>query len=252
MNCANHEEVQAVAFCRDCGKPMCKECERPALGSIYCAEHAPVTASVIPELAPVHDYRAFAEMPPPPPPAAEPYASPYTSREPLKQCDVNSHPVLALLLGFIPGVGAVYNGQYAKGLIHAVVFGMLVTIITSGHGSGTLTPLIGILIATWEFYMAFEAYHTASKRRKGIAVEEFSSLMDVQPTHGRFPVGAALLIGLGFVLLLDTTDIIDIEQLSRYWPVGLIVLGVYMLYNRVSGQRASEAANATAKAEARR
>ena len=30
----------------------------------------------------------------------------------------------------------------------------------------------------------------------------------------RFPVGAVLLIGLGFILLLDTTDIISIEDAS--------------------------------------
>jgi hypothetical protein len=263
MNCANHPEVQAVAYCRDCGKPMCADCERPALGSIYCVEHAPVTASVAPELPrlsspepPPRDYRAFAEAappPPPPPPAAESYASPYTSNEPVKpQCDLNAHPALALLLGFIPGVGAIYNGQYAKGLIHAVVFGLLVTVITRTGDNGMLTPLVGILIAVWVFYMAFEAFHTAMKRRKGIAVDELSSLVEVQPSHGRFPVGALLLIGLGFILLLDTTDIINIEQLSRYWPVGLIVLGVYMLYNRVSSQRPASGAETNAKAEARR
>ena len=32
---------------------------------------------------------------------------------------------IALFLGFIPGVGAIYNGQYAKGLVHAVVFGLI-------------------------------------------------------------------------------------------------------------------------------
>ena len=31
-------------------------------------------------------------------------------------------PGLAFFLGWIPGVGAIYNGQYAKGLVHAVAF----------------------------------------------------------------------------------------------------------------------------------
>jgi TM2 domain-containing membrane protein YozV len=255
MNCANHQEIPAVAYCRDCGKPMCAECQHAALGSIYCADHVPVRLAETVELpaTPPRDYRAFAESAPPlppPPPRAETYASPYTAAEPVRQCDPNSHPVLALLLGFIPGVGAIYNGQYAKGLIHAVVFGLLVT-LTSRSGD-SMEPLLGILISVWVFYMAFEAFHTASKRRKGIAVDEFSSLVEVQPSHGRFPVGALVLIGIGFVLLLDTTDIVNMEQLSRYWPVGLIVLGVYMLYNRVSSQRPVNGAEANAKAEARR
>ena len=43
-----------------------------------------------------------------------------------------------------------------------------------------------------------------------------------------------MLIVLGFILLLNTTDIIRMETLERYWPVGLIVCGVYMLYVRVA------------------
>jgi hypothetical protein len=136
------------------------------------------------------------------------------------------------MLGFIPGVGAIYNGQYAKGLIHAVIFGLLISLASSTHGP--FEPLIGILIAIWVFYMAFEAYHTANKHRRGVPVEEFSSLVDVRGGHGRVPAGAILLIGLGFILLLDTTDIISMDQLERYWPVGLILFGLYMLYARLS------------------
>src|ERR1019366_7316784 len=34
-------------------------------------------------------------------------------------------PGLALFLGMIPGVGAIYNGQYAKGMVHAIIWGVL-------------------------------------------------------------------------------------------------------------------------------
>jgi hypothetical protein len=146
--------------------------------------------------------------------------------------DPSSHPILALILGFAPGVGAIYNGQYAKGLVHAVVFGLLVSIVNNTRNGG-LQALVGIMIASWVVYQAFEAFHTARKRRYGIAVEEFSSIFDVRPAHGRFPIGAVLLIGLGFILLLDTTDIISIDIFARYWPGLLIFFGLYMLYNRL-------------------
>jgi hypothetical protein len=220
MNCANHPELPAAAFCRECGKPMCQECQRPAMGSIYCAEHLPVPAA-----APA------ASAPPPPPPNPSPYTAAPPVPAPLY--DTGAHPVLALILGFIPGVGAIYNGQYAKGLVHAVVFGLLISMTSSSH-NGSLEPLFGLLIAAWVFYMAFEAYHTAQKRRFGAPVEEFSSLFDIRPTQGRFPAGAIILIGLGFILLLDTTDLISMDQIERYWPVGLIVFGIYMLYARLS------------------
>ena len=49
----------------------------------------------------------------------------------------------------------------------------------SGRPDG-LEPVFGILIAAWMFYMAFEAYHTARKRRMGEPVDEYSSLIDLR------------------------------------------------------------------------
>ena len=224
MNCAQHPETPATAFCRECGKPMCPECQRPALGSVYCDVHLPVTPPAAEP--PVSGFAPSAPYTPNPY-AAPPASSPYAAQ------DNSVHPVLALLLGLIPGVGAIYNGQYAKGLVHAIVFGLLVSVIANGHNGG-MDALVGIMIAAWVFYMAFEAYHTARKRRYGVAVEEFSGQFDFHAAGGRFPAGAILLIGLGFILLLNTTDIISIDDIGKYWPIGLIVLGVWLLYNRLN------------------
>jgi len=168
---------------------------------------------------------------PPPPRDSSPYDEPPQAAPAALH---TPNPALAFLLGWIPGVGAIYNGQYAKGLIHALVFGLLVSITADYHGP--LEPLFGILIAVWVFYMVFEAWHTARMRRHGVPVEEFSSFLDVRHSHGRFPGGALILIGLGFILLLDTTDLISMQQIQRYWPIGLIVIGLYMLYLRLSPQ----------------
>jgi len=40
MNCQNHPESPATAYCRTCGMPVCEECRRDAFGTVYCAEHA--------------------------------------------------------------------------------------------------------------------------------------------------------------------------------------------------------------------
>ncbi len=249
MNCAQHPETPATAFCRECGKPMCPECQRPALGSVYCDVHLPAPP---PAAAPP------ASVPPPPPssyapetPYTAPYTSPYTAQA---TPDDSVHPVVALLLGLIPGVGAIYNGQYAKGLVHTVVFGLLVSTIVNSHNGG-MEALLGIMIGAWVFYMAFEAYHTARKRRYGVTVEEFSGQFDFRAGGGRFPMGAILLIGLGFILLLDTTDIISIDDLGKYWPIGLIVLGVWLLYNRLNPEHRFNPSNPDHRnkdAEARR
>jgi hypothetical protein len=144
-------------------------------------------------------------------------------------------PALAFILGFIPGVGAIYNGQYAKGLVHAVVFGLIVTILNSRHVGG-FEPMFGIFLAIWVFYMAFEAHHTAAKRRSGQSVDELSSLMTIPANPGGVPIGPMILIGLGVLLLLDTLDLISFDRLARYWPLLLIAGGAYMLYVRVEGR----------------
>ena len=227
MNCANHPEVAAAAYCRTCGKPLCAECKREAEGTIFCAEHLPVVANAVPPNAL-------------PPNVSAPYTSPYTAPvgAPLPGATSTHSPALALILGFIPGVGAIYNGQYAKGLIHAVVFGLIVSLLDSHRSPGGMEPLLGILLAAWIFYMAFEAFHTAKVKAGGGRLGEISGLMDIDRDSGRFPVGAIVLIGLGGILLLDTTNLISIERLIRLWPVGLILIGAYMLYERMgSGVR---------------
>jgi TM2 domain-containing membrane protein YozV len=236
MNCANHPELEASAFCRSCGKPMCGDCQKPAMGSVYCEEHLPVTvlpqATAPPSLPTSSSFAGSPYAVPPAAPVSSPYAAPaHMADAPV--ADASVHPVLALILGFCPGVGAIYNGQYAKGLVHAVVFGLLVSLAGSSH-TGGMGEFLGIMIGVWVIYQAFEAYHTARKRRHGIAVEEFSSLFEVRQAHGKFPIGAILLIGIGFLLLLDTTELIRFEQFEKFWPLGLIGLGLYLLYARLN------------------
>ncbi|MGD0365252.1 MAG: DUF5668 domain-containing protein [Bryobacteraceae bacterium] len=225
MNCFNHSDTPAVAYCRACGKALCNDCKRTAQGTIFCDEHAPAAAIEGAVRQAVVD-RIAQEA------AAKVSSTPVSGS--IATNDVS--PGLACLLGFIPGVGAIYNGQYAKGLVHAIIFGLLVSITSSPGTAGDLEPLFGIMIGVWVMYMALEAYHTARKRRAGEPVDEFSSILDVHGRRSGFPIGAITLIGLGVLLLLNTTDVIQLRYLLRYWPVLLILVGAYMLYVRIAGE----------------
>ncbi len=149
--------------------------------------------------------------------------------------DPGASPGLAFLLGFIPGVGAIYNGQYVKGFIHVVIFGVLIAIVNDDQMSGNMQPLFGMMIAVWIFYMAFEAYHTAKRRQLGQPVDEFSSIVPRAGHPARFPLAPTVLIAVGVLFLLHNLNILRIGELIRYWPVALICLGAYMLYERLSG-----------------
>ena len=203
-------QITIVGYCRTCGAGLDEANLRTANGTIYCAEHLPVETA-----------------PPPPRPDPSTY-SPYTAPAPPSMGD--GSPGAAFVLGMIPGVGAIYNGQYAKGMVHVIILAMLFMAADNSSGSAAL---FGLLIPGFWFYMAFEAYHTARRKKEGLPVDEFSSLgMTDQPT--RFPVAAVLLIVFGIIFLLDNLGFFQIRELMRFWPVGMIALGVYMLYERMT------------------
>jgi TM2 domain-containing membrane protein YozV len=202
MTTATPTPKPITAYCRVCGKPLTEDEARPAQGTVFCPEHVPAVG------------QATTARPTGAPPSA------------------GASPGLAFLLGLIPGVGAIYNGQYAKGIVHVLIFGLLISIESSGDVGG-LAPLIGILIGVFPFYMAFEAYHTARKRMLGEPVDEFSSIVQLRPEAGRFPMVPILLILLGGLFLLNNLGLVRLEQIMRYWPVGLILLGAWMLYERL-------------------
>lgn len=161
MNCAVHTDVPATAYCRTCGKALCENCKRDVMGAIYCE---PCIA------ARLQGGQQAAVQPPP----------------------VVIHnapsPGVAMLLGFIPGVGAMYNSQFLKGFVHVVIFVLL--IIAADNVSG----LFGILIAFFVFYMAFDAYKTAEAKRLGLPLPDplgLDRLFGLQEGQDHQPFAAA-------------------------------------------------------------
>lgn len=161
MNCANHPDRERSAFCQNCGKPVCNECVRNVGSSTFCEPclTARVGATAPP---PVYSYTNT--------PGYPPVAPPVTAGEP--------SPGLAALLGFIPGVGAMYNGQYAKGIVHLMVFAVLVSLADDVNG------IFGLFIAGWIFYMVIEAHHTATARRDGTPLPNPFGLNDLSERLG--------------------------------------------------------------------
>jgi hypothetical protein len=223
-------EANVIGYCRVCGKALDETNSTATEGTLYCTEHGPQAQAAVPPPLPQEALSPYTA------PAYHAAPSPYAASQPLpaSKADPRVSPGLAFILGFIPGVGAVYNGQYAKGLVHVVIFGSIISILSSGAAHG-FEPLFGLMIPTFVFYMCFEAYHTAKKRRDGEAVDEFSGLVrrdSVAPS--RFPLAPALLIAFGILFLLDNLEVLRIGRLLRYWPAALIVLGLYLVYERIT------------------
>lgn len=242
MNCFLHPEAPATAFCRQCGKALCDACQYKWQGTVFCQEHRPYPQEFNPMENPNPQAAGAAAAAAPHDPYASPYSTAgYQAQQQQQVVDPSVNPGFAFLLGVIPGVGAIYNGQYAKGLIHVIVLGLLITIASSHDLNGGFEALFGLSIAAWFFYMAFEAYHTAKRRMMGQPVDEFSSLLNMdQNSASRFPAGPLFLIFAGVFFLLANFDLIRVRDVIRFWPLALIGLGAYMLYVRVNATRKPE------------
>ena len=146
-NCVKHPDVAASAYCRTCGKALCSSCTRDVRGVMYCEE---CLAARLGDTMPPR-----ADVPPPgnyvPPPVAP---------------TGTGHPGFAAILGFIPGVGAMYNGQFIKGFIHVMVFVTLIWLTDNASG------LFGMGIAGWVAYMVFDAYQTAKALKYGLPLPD--------------------------------------------------------------------------------
>ncbi|MGH9747867.1 MAG: LiaI-LiaF-like domain-containing protein [Candidatus Acidiferrales bacterium] len=203
MNCATHADQEATGYCRNCGKALCAECTREVRGALYC-----------------EDCLATILAPPLLPAAGAPAMG-----GPAASSDTN--PGLAATLGFIPGLGAVYNGEYVKGLIHVLVFGGLIAAISSDI-PGSYVAFLSIILACFYCYMPIDAYRVAKARRLGQA--EPSGL--VESRSGK-PIGAFLLILVGVLFLLSNFGLLQTDWFEKAWPVGLIALGGWLVWDRM-------------------
>lgn len=219
MNCANHADVSAGAYCRTCGKALCANCTRPVRGVIYCEDclGAKMEGTAPPATA-------FA-------PSVQGGAPGYVPASGAPSAS-GPNPALAGILGAIPfGVGAVYNGQYAKGLAHLVIFSLLVAgTNASGRGSETLNVLCGIGIAFFIVYQILDAVRSARAIQAGQSAPDPFGLSEMvtggaKVDTSRIPTGAIVLILLGVLFLLNT---ISDFGAHRFWPILLIVLGAWL------------------------
>jgi hypothetical protein len=159
------------------------------------------------------------------------------------------NPTLAAFLGLIPGVGAFYNGQYQKGIVHVLMFPALIML------ADRVSDVFGVLFPFYFFYMMWDAYKTAKSRITGEPVPDPLGINNMfgldgppvaaaapgvnaatetapvagpkQPTFGNAPVGAFILIGLGVLFLLGD---ISRHLVRDFWPVILIVIGLWKGY----------------------
>src|SRR5262249_43070172 len=131
---------------------------------------------------------------------------------------------LAALFALLPGMGAVYNHQNIKGVVHFVTIVGLFQ-LTALHVAAGFFSLAG---SAFYVYSIIDAYRTARR----IALGESPAADEERFKRSlikRAPLIGVVLITAGLLLVIQITRPFSFITFARLFPVLLIILGGYLL-----------------------
>jgi len=139
-------------------------------------------------------------------------------------------PVVATVLSLVcPGLGAAYNGQTSKGLVHFAVFAGLFQLATMGGMALFVLGFVGMWL-----YAAVDAWRTARLIRSGLTPDGAEDWI-VQRFKGNPKVWGIVLTIIGAMFFLQMRSF-----MRAIMPVLLIMLGIYLLREYVFKPKVKE------------
>ncbi len=136
----------------------------------------------------------------------------------------NFTPGRAALFAVIPGIGAVYNRQYVKGVQHVAIFAALWVAAVEGSAA--------FVFAVISFYIftIIDAYRSA----QGIIRDRLThqNSPSSETTGLNVPIWGGLLVLMGAILFLDNLRILRLDDIFEFaWPILLFVVpGAYLIW----------------------
>lgn len=208
MNCAYHPRNPAAVQCNRCARALCPACDHRIRGFPFCQDCIVTGVQMLQQ-------QSRAEV--------------------LPAVRRKSSPVVATLLSLVcPGLGAAYNGQTSKAIVHFAIFASFfqMAILTEG-----MPFFIFGFIGTW-LYAAVDACRTAQLMRSGLAPEAVEDAI-ARRLYGNPLAWSMTLIVLGTLFLLHTLLGIQLP-VKQFLPVALVALGGYMLYDYIRRRTGTE------------
>jgi hypothetical protein len=141
---------------------------------------------------------------------------------------------VATLLSFVPGLGAAYNGQTSKAIVHFAIFASFFQMAVITHGTHFF--VLGVL-GTWLF-AAVDACRTAQLMRNGLALDTEDDVIARRLYGNPFAWGVTLIL-IGTIFLLQTLLGIQLP-VKQLLPVALVGLGAYMLFDYIRRRKVSD------------
>ena len=209
MNCAFHIKNPAVVQCSQCGRPLCPACDHRIRGFPFCQD---CIIAGVELLRHQQNQLSGAQV-------VRRKTSPF---------------VATFLSFFVPGLGAAYNGQTSKAIVHFAIFASFfqMAVVTDGVSFFVLG-----VIGTWLF-AAVDACRTAQLMRAGLAPDAEEDAITRQLYGNPLAWGITLVV-LGTMFLSHT--LLGVQfPMRRALPVALVVLGSYILFDHLKRHRRRE------------
>jgi hypothetical protein len=151
---------------------------------------------------------------------------------------------LAVVMSLMPGLGQVYVGYYQQGFINILVAGTLIAALDNAHFGvlHTLEPVMGLFLAFFWLYNLVDAGRRASFYNQSlvglgpVALPETMKL----PRGGGSLAGGVALVLVGLLLVANTAFGMPLDWLERWWPMALVLVGVYLVVEAVRAKQRDE------------
>ena len=143
-------------------------------------------------------------------------------------------PGIALLLSFVPGLGAIYNGELLKGLSFMGVFVFFIYLLDSNFPDFE-TVFIALSFAAFYLYTIVDSYKVASSDyiKEYTDSEDEKEIVSGAKKEAPDPILATTVLLFGILFLFINLNIINWRSVRLYWPVLLIIVGIKFVYNYI-------------------
>lgn len=135
----------------------------------------------------------------------------------------NHSPARAALCGLVMGLGAVYNREYTKAVIHFSIFAGLVILADS-------VGVFGFAAFVFYLFTIIDAYRSAEVIERRL--QENPDYRSPEESVN-LPLWGGLLVAMGVLFLLENMGVFSVASVVRFWwPLILIGLGLYLILIR--------------------
>lgn len=132
-------------------------------------------------------------------------------------------PALAAWLSLMPGLGQIYVGYYKAGFITILVVVSIIMLLA--RSGDTVGPFLGPFLAFFWVFNMIDAHRKARMYNLHLLGTETIK----PPTDSPLTLGVIFLVA-GALLTLGITFDMDMSFMEDIWPLGLLGVGVYMLW----------------------